>query len=52
VLSSTHIGDRLGGLVVGVPAADQEVRVGFPGLPDFLRRSGSGTGPTQPRENN
>jgi hypothetical protein len=26
--------------------------VRFPGLPDFLRSSGSGTGSTQPREDN
>jgi hypothetical protein len=26
-------------------ATDPEVRVRFPALPDFLRRSGSGTGP-------
>jgi hypothetical protein len=30
-------------------ATDPEVRVRFPALPDFLRSSGSGTGPTQPR---
>jgi hypothetical protein len=35
--------DRLCGLVV---------RVRFPALPDFLRSSGSGTGSTQPREDN
>jgi hypothetical protein len=28
----------------------QRYRVGFPGLPDFLSSSGSGTGSTQPRE--
>jgi hypothetical protein len=33
-------------------AADLEVRVWFPALPDFLRNSGSGTGSTQPREYN
>jgi hypothetical protein len=33
-------------------ATDPEVRVRFPGLPDFLRSSGSGTGSTQPREYN
>jgi hypothetical protein len=33
-------------------AADSEVRVRFPALPDFLRNSGSGTGSTQPREYN
>jgi hypothetical protein len=33
-------------------ATDPEVRVGFQALPDFLRSSGSGTGPTQPREYN
>jgi hypothetical protein len=32
--------ERLCGL-----ATDPEVRVGFPALPDFLRSSGSGTGP-------
>jgi hypothetical protein len=31
---------------------DPEVLVRFPGLPDFLRSSGSGTGSTQPREYN
>jgi hypothetical protein len=30
----------------------QRSRVGFPALPDFLRSSGSGTGFTQPREDN
>jgi hypothetical protein len=33
-------------------AADPEVLVRFPALPDFLRSSGSGTGSTQPREYN
>jgi hypothetical protein len=33
-------------------ATEEEVRVRFPGLPDFLRSSGSGTGSTQPREYN
>jgi hypothetical protein len=33
-------------------ATDPEVRVRFQGLPDFLRSSGSRTGPTQPREYN
>jgi hypothetical protein len=33
-------------------AADPEVLVRFPALPDFLRSSGSGTGFTQPREYN
>jgi hypothetical protein len=32
--------------------ADPGVRVRFPALPDFHRSSGSGTGSTQPRENN
>jgi hypothetical protein len=31
---------------------DQEVRVPFPALPDFLRSSGSGTRSAQPREYN
>jgi hypothetical protein len=31
-------------------ATDPEVRVRFPAIPDFLRGSGSGTGPTQPLE--
>jgi hypothetical protein len=44
--------DHLCGLVVRVPATDPEVRVRFRALPDFLRSSGSGMGPTQPRENN
>jgi hypothetical protein len=30
----------------------QRSRVRFPTLPDFLRSSGSGTGYTQPREDN
>jgi hypothetical protein len=30
----------------------QRTRVPFPALPDFLRSSGSGTGSTQPREDN
>jgi hypothetical protein len=30
----------------------QRSRVQFPALPDFLRSSGSGTGSTQPREDN
>jgi hypothetical protein len=30
----------------------QRFRVLFPALPDFLRSSGSGLGPTQPREDN
>jgi hypothetical protein len=38
--------DRLCGLVVRVPGYR------FPGLPDFLKSSGSGTGSTQPREDN
>jgi hypothetical protein len=34
-------------------ATDSEVRVRFPALPDFfLRSSGSGTGSTQPRDDN
>jgi hypothetical protein len=33
-------------------ATDPEVRVRFPALPGFLRSSGSGTEPTQPREYN
>jgi hypothetical protein len=33
-------------------AADPEVRVRFPALPDFVTSSGSGTGSTQPREYN
>jgi hypothetical protein len=46
------ISDRLCGLVVRVLATDTEVQVRFPALPDFLRSSGSGTEPTQPREYN
>jgi hypothetical protein len=33
-------------------ATDPEVRVRFPGLQDFLKTIGSGTGSTQPREYN
>jgi hypothetical protein len=33
-------------------ATDTEVRVRFPALPDLLRSSGSGTGSSQPREDN
>jgi hypothetical protein len=33
-------------------ATDPEVRVRFPALPNFLRSRGSGTGSTQPREDN
>jgi hypothetical protein len=33
-------------------ATDPEARVRFPALLDFLRSSGSGTGPTQPRKDN
>jgi hypothetical protein len=36
----------------GFLATDPEVRVRFPGLPDFLRSNGSGTGSAQPREYN
>jgi hypothetical protein len=45
--------DRLCGLVVRVSWLKiQMFRVGFPAVPDFLRSSGSGTGSTQPREDN
>jgi hypothetical protein len=30
------------------PAKDAEIQVRFPALPDFLRSSGTGMGPTQP----
>jgi hypothetical protein len=45
--------DRLCGLVVRVPGYRSR-GPGFnsPVLPDFLRSSGSGTGSTQPREDN
>jgi hypothetical protein len=33
-------------------ATDPVVRVRFPALPDFQGSSGSGTGPTHPREYN
>jgi hypothetical protein len=33
-------------------AADPEVRIRFPALPDFVRSSGSGTGCTHAREYN
>jgi hypothetical protein len=42
--------DRLCGLVIRVPGYRSR-GPGFPALPDFLRSSGSETGPTQPREN-
>jgi hypothetical protein len=42
--------DRPRGLVVTVPG--YRFRARFPALPDFLRNSGSGTGFTQPREDN
>jgi hypothetical protein len=56
VLSSIHerfttLGvckDRLCGLVIQI----QRSRVRFQALPDFLRSSGSGTGSTQPHEDN
>jgi hypothetical protein len=38
------------GLVVRVSGYGSWVR--FPALPDFMRRSASGTGSTQPREDN
>jgi hypothetical protein len=48
--------DRLCDLVVRVPGYRsiqiQRSRVRFPALPDFLRSSGSGTEPTQLREDN
>jgi hypothetical protein len=44
--------DRLCGLVVRVSVQIQRSWVRFPALPDFLRGSGSGTGSTQPREDN
>jgi hypothetical protein len=45
------INDRLCGLIEFL-VTDPEVGVRFPVLPDFLRRSGSGTGSTQPLEYN
>jgi hypothetical protein len=42
--------DRLCGLMVRVPGYNLEVRVRFPALPDFLRRSGPATGSAQTRE--
>jgi hypothetical protein len=42
--------DRLCGLVVTVPGYISRVR--FPAVPYFLTSSGSGTGSTQPREDN
>jgi hypothetical protein len=44
--------DRFCGLAVGVPGYRSEVWVRFPALPDFLRRSGSGTESTQTCEYN
>jgi hypothetical protein len=48
-----HRWDRLCSLVVRVSGyIIQRSRVRFAALPDFLRSSGSGTGSTQPREDN
>jgi hypothetical protein len=45
--------DRLSGLVVRVPGyRSRGPGFDFPALPDFLRSSGSGTGFTQPHEDN
>jgi hypothetical protein len=44
--------DRLCGLVVRVPARDPEVSSSIPGATRFSESSGSGTGSTQPREDN
>jgi hypothetical protein len=44
--------DRPCGLVVSVPGHRCRSPGSIPGLPDFLRSSGSRTGPTQPREYN
>jgi hypothetical protein len=47
----TSLSHKLKNLLIFV-AANPEVRVRFPALPDFLRSSVSGTGSTQPREYN
>jgi hypothetical protein len=48
-----RFGDRLYGLVVRVSWLQiQRSRVRFPALPDVLRSRWSGTGSTQPREDN
>jgi hypothetical protein len=45
--------DRRCGLVITVPDyRSGSFRVRFPAVPDILRCSGSGTGSTQPREDN
>jgi hypothetical protein len=45
--------DRICGLVVRVPSyRSKRFRFRFPALLDFFRSSGSGTGSTQPREDN
>jgi hypothetical protein len=44
--------DRLCGLVVIVPGYRSRGPGSIPELPDFLRGSGAGTGPAQPRECN
>jgi hypothetical protein len=49
---NVKLANRLCGLVVRVPGYRSEVRVRFPALPDFLKSSGSGTGSTQPRDDN
>jgi hypothetical protein len=41
--------DRLCGLVVRVPSYRSRGPGSIPGLPDFVKSSGSGTGSTQPR---
>jgi hypothetical protein len=53
IMSSHIMGshmDRISSLVVRVPG--YRFRVRFLAPPDFLRSSGSGTGSTQPREDN
>jgi hypothetical protein len=44
--------DRFCGLVVGVPGCRSRGPGSIPALPDFLRSSGSGSGPTPSREFN
>jgi hypothetical protein len=50
--SKRQVCNRLCGLVESSWLQIQRSRVRYPELPNFLRSSGSGTGSTQPREDN
>jgi hypothetical protein len=50
VVSIVVAEDRLCSLVVRIWLLTQKSRVRFPALSDFLRSSGSGTGPSSPCE--